>query len=172
MKKVLALVVVLAMVGLANAGLQYQINGADYVGSDPVWVTNKTVTVSLFNSADQAAAYEIGGVALNGDAAFVSGAVNAANLPGSWSVTNYGLQDGYGEVFAINYDTPAVAPTKAGVLFTFTFDFTKKYPAQATIGMLDANWGAMGAPVTVNYIPEPMTLSLLGLGALALRRRS
>jgi len=174
MKKVLALVMVLGMAGFASAGLQYQIDGVNYDAGAVVDIKTPSVTVALFNTAQQAAAFEIGGVALNGDAMYVgTGVVVAENLPGSWSTVDYGFNDGYGFVIGINYDAPSTNPTKAGKLFEFTFDFSKPVDLKptATFGLLDGNWGSLGQ-IRVNLIPEPMTLSLLGLGALVLRRRS
>ena len=57
----------------------------------------------------------------------------------------------------------------------FTFDLTAPTSAAMddvyTINLLTGGWGDSGYSLTVTVVPEPMTMALLGLGGLFLRRR-
>lgn len=167
MKKLMVLTLVLGVAALANAGLVYQIDGANYVGGEVVKVAAGEVKIAVFNTAEQAAAFEIGGVVLNGAASYTGAEVFGANLPGSWSTTDFGFNDGYGNVYGISYDSPAVSNTKAGKLFEYILKFDGP---DATFQMIDQNWNGM-VPAISLVIPEPITMGLLALGGLFIRRK-
>jgi hypothetical protein len=175
MKKVLVVALVLAVASLANASIVYQINGTNYTGGAVFAAAQGAVTVSLYNTAQDALAPDLGGIiAAGGTTGFTGSTVYGSNLAGTWSVIPLGfLQPAdsgasyAGYIDAISNDVPGVTPTLAGKLFDFTLFVT----GTTTVQMLDANFGAKGEALTLNVVPEPMTMTLLGLGGLLLRRK-
>jgi len=170
MKKLLALVVVLAMAGFANAGLIYQTNDQAVASGMDVVLPAGIVEFSVANETAATGVFDGAFIALYGDATYGAAEIVPGQLPGQWSIQDLGLIDlGKGEVpvMFLSWDAPAIDPVKAGKLFFFQIDF--KGP-NATVEVLNISAEPIYA---VNYIvPEPMTLTLLGLGALVLRRRS
>ncbi|MHC5183328.1 MAG: PEP-CTERM sorting domain-containing protein, partial [Planctomycetota bacterium] len=69
-------------------------------------------------------------------------------------------------IWSINYDTPEVRNTFAGTLVTTTLAGIVNGD---TFVMIDGNLANMDAGIT--FIPEPMTMALLGLGGLMIRRK-
>jgi hypothetical protein len=107
-------------------------------------------------------------VSLYGHATFLASEIIPGQLPGQWSLQDLGkIHLGKGEVPVIflSWDAPAIDPVKAGRLFSIEIYFEGPW-AQLEVLNIDV------LPVYhVHYeIPEPMTLSLLGLGALIFRR--
>ena len=98
--------------------------------------------------------------------------MNATNLTGPLSMydTKY-MPDGFYFVGA-----SAAGTTQVFVGEWFTFDITIPTDAETTtsygIDILDNAFGIVqDAALTIHVIPEPLTLGLLGLGGLLLRRR-
>jgi hypothetical protein len=156
MKKVLALVLVLSMAGIASAG--YQIAMPDKVNVN----TDATFQIVIGGAAGEA--YDGGVYGLMPDSFVVS--PNAGNLGGVTPFAEY-----VGVDFAIG-DLQGLG-VKAGEWVTLTY----KVGAKNTVQNFDFFDYAISTTQAVSsrsvaFIPEPMTLSLLGLGALVLRRRS
>jgi hypothetical protein len=165
MKNVLGILLILGMTSLASAALS--LSGPDQgnpgdtlamsldmvVGDSAngyIWVDYPAYTGTLSNPA-----------------------LTANVNPGAFtSIDTYYLNDAFG-VF-INPDTVYPTATNADGP-AVTFDFT--IPAGSAVGtvhvveLLDESFQATGVAKAVEVIPEPMTLSLLGLGGLLLRRR-
>ena len=71
---------------------------------------------------------------------------------------------------AYNDDTTGDT-TPGGLLFSFVVDGAGLVAGtQHPLTLMDANFGELGT-VMIDVIPEPMTLGLLGLGGLFLRRK-
>lgn len=166
--KVLTLLLVLCMAGVANAGLQFMVNDAAVASGANVDVAPGLVNFSLVNERQETGVFDGGFVALFGAASFGPASIVPGQMPGQWSILDLGvmdLGDGPAPMLFLSWDVPAVDPFKAGKLAEFGINFAGP---EAKVQFYDFN----AAPVfACQLIPEPMTLSLLGLGVLALRRR-
>jgi hypothetical protein len=76
---------------------------------------------------------------------------------------------GTGDMWFAWFAQPVTDKLPAGILGEVGYRCTGV--GSATIEMIDDSGNLLGTLV-INQIPEPLTLSLLGLGALVLRRRS
>ena len=173
MKKLLVLSLVLAMASLASAGIVYRVDGVNYAAGSTVNALGN-VTVELWNETETVSApifagvSDVGGYISTGDATGqkITSLVldNPGNLPGVWSASDV-YYAAYG-IWSINYDTPEVRNTFAGTLVTTTLAGIVNGD---TFVMIDGNLANMDAGIT--FIPEPMTMALLGLGGLMIRRK-
>ncbi len=181
MKNILIVFTVLAMATVANAGLRISVNGA--VGGDPVVLKPSETAVIDIHAVDQAAA--IGGwLLIQGP-----GAIDAGNPTGLWeqSVANNMPDPPLSEMIAqfeafgfpgvvdiIEMEVkdiidPITSPPNAAVIDGLLFHCEEL--GDVTLTLLDSSSFAMLDQVVIKQIPEPMTLALLGLGGLFLRRR-
>jgi hypothetical protein len=157
MKKLLILVMVLAMASLASATLSFSVSGT--AGSE---------AVSLNAVGEISDGYW--GVSVSGDDAtigtFVVG-VKAPTISGVFAAgTDAGMPNGELWLFATaNTDeayqdgswlTAAITRTAAATLHLWTYTDGDPAAVETTVELL---------------VPEPMTIALLGLGGLLLRRR-
>ena len=77
---------------------------------------------------------------------------------------------GWGSGYEITVASSASSPVGVGT--QFSFDYAGAIGDIARISLfVDPEYGVPAASVGVNVIPEPMTILLLGLGGLLLRRR-
>ena len=171
MKKFLVLMLVLGMASLANATLQISVDGD--VGLDEI-----TIAPSDYICLDLTAEGTEDGSAywLNIDG---PGLVDIAN------VVQY-VQDGPVEAYIIDLG-PAVGHDQTimmdllipgsvvnilpeGTVVDLLM-FHCEGLGDVTVSVFDSNTGATLDTLTIHQIPEPMTLALLGLGGLFLRRR-
>jgi hypothetical protein len=160
MKKLMVLSLVMAIGAVTSAGLVYQINGVNYEPGSEV-IALGDVEVVIFNTSEIIGSPTIGGV--TSSAKISAATVYDERLPGSWSVTDF--TEEYG-VYLILQDFPDVVHTPVGALFSFMLTGVAEGD---TFQMLDGNWDVLLPAIT--FIPEPMTMGLLGVGALFLRRR-
>jgi hypothetical protein len=178
MKKFLVILAVMAVAPLATAGLMIELDQNDVLPGTVVTATvvqdagnvagsggEMTIAVDaeISSTADLTAGFAEGGTWLwgfNGGIAIADGDVWFAKVP----------TPGFG--------TPGVGSTSAtGAAYEGTVAFTIVAPDQ--MGDYDLVWGgvwdgedmtgAIGATLTV--VPEPITIGLLGLGGLFIRRR-
>jgi len=157
MKKLLAIVLVLGVAGVANA--TYSMLGGSV---DILPGATYTITVDgLAGSYGGWLELEDGGAGAFGDLQIFSNAGPDAFKEwwdGWW----------YFESLTFNPDSPIIAGPQFAIAFTAGGDSV--IGKSATVGLYTREEVPLGS-LTINVIPEPMTLGLLGLGGLFLRRR-
>lgn len=190
MKKLIVLFIILGMVSVANAGMiDLWITSLDGQAIDPV----KEITIlpsqevdltMVFVGVDQNLYSLSEDLVLSGPGEFV--ALDGIKLDDNYSDAFFneifpsagnigfslvaGLNDGAGDGADVAWDI-IVHCLDAG---TVTFDLVANstYPAGVTIVNPQMELFVEFSGATINQIPEPMTIGLLGLGGLfALRRR-
>jgi hypothetical protein len=173
MKKLLTLFLVLAMASITSAAsLDFAVNGGAYVGQDVMG--SDIVTLTLMDDRG---------------ATFLAGAIDTSNINvsigdnyshtfflapnmGGWTFTPVG--DGYTSVGSAIW-FGGLLPAD-GVIFTHEFHVPDGLAFSTNITVdYDINYSIAGGDVAgqavLHVVPEPMTLGLLGLGGLFLRRR-
>lgn len=179
MKKVVALLLVLGFACVANASLvfqdEYQGKVTDVEPSDVITlvvsanaggfggpsglkividqpVDNATPVTILGAGLDPTANFNIGGPFAEGDTVFYG------PPGGGWT----GFPAPTGEIFEFSFHVPDLPPSTI-----ITVDLVEG----VNFGTLAAPGGEDGMAFAQFHVPEPLTLSLLGLGGLVLRRR-
>ena len=160
MKKILVLMLVLGMTSMASAALTFSV--------DTVTILTGATTVVGIES-DVAGFAWTGYVGYAPGNAELTGMVATAAAGPDATVTNdpFGYA-GYYKIEALDYTPPS------DILAGVQFNGTITGHTEGTYNVyLMSPWSAPGLQDTllVNVIPEPMTLGLLGLGGLFLRRR-
>lgn len=165
MKKLLALVVVLAMAGIANAGLMLTVDG---VAAEEVTLNiGDMVKIGIQN--DQGADQYNAALMLTGMGEWTGEAILNRPLPQAEGWQDFGVIEGFGHVYFAWFAQPVVDKLPAGILGELGYKCIGE--GDAFIALTNDNLEPL-AMLTIHQIPEPMTLTLLGLGALVLRRRS
>ena len=156
MKKVLVLALVLGLVGIANAAVTLSPDA-------PTINVGDTVTISVV--ADASGNYGgwldpvDNGIGTFGDLMILPAAGPDASK--DFTFAPWWLF----EAKSFNPDAPVLAGAH------FTIDFTGNAEGTATLALWDFDAANVLATTTITVVPEPMTLGLLGLGGLFLRRR-
>jgi len=168
MRKLLVLALVLGIASAANAVL-IQVDGSD---PGPSIEIGEGVTAVITVVSEDASSWLGYIIVEEGGTGALSNAVAqdaAGDLGAASAYTEAGWGAGYELTIAMS---PGGAPAIA-VGPQFTLDFTGGEVGQtATISLfVDPEFGTPVDSVTITIVPEPMTVILLGLGALLLRRR-
>ena len=172
-KSVVSAVVVLAVVSLASAGPAFLVGGA----SSANIVEGTTVTVELMTDAAGAKSMTLQQIA---DSASITGAASNLNLPAGWDWADFSLPG-----VVVNSGGVLIENATGAVAFghdavnglAYSFDYTVAAPVGEVFtigpgtGTNKLGGDIAGVSLTVVPIPEPMTVALLGLGCLFLRRK-
>lgn len=164
MKKLLVLVLVLGFASAAN-GVLIQVNGLPGETAD---VQEKATITVISEDALNWLGYLI--IEEGGKGALSNPvATTLAGDPALSGATEY-TEAGWGNGYELTVAGSASFPVGVGT--QFSFDYTGILGDTAKISLfVDPEFDVPVASVGVNVVPEPMTIMLLGLGALLLRRR-
>lgn len=173
MKKFVMLMLVLGMASLATAGLQLSFNG-DYetVDSEVYLTPSDTAWIDIYNDTATTGAIPGMYVGLSGLGSWTGGNnVYTPPSPVDGTNTYYGVIDfGLGEMDVWAW-APGVSTDGYGVGAIADYEMhCDGEPGDVTISLISGSLEVMDTMV-IHQIPEPMTMVLLGLGGLFLRRR-
>jgi hypothetical protein len=178
MKKLLVLALVLSMATMANAALVLSIDGPTELATGAVGVYTVSYAGGTILGSYVDIISDIGAQPFN----IGNGVIITTNRDSSIDVVGINSLSGNYEVGILN----DVAATNLGSpLFSFEFTAPLTVPvggyAHISLldnGQLDLTWTQVVSPdlgdmpsVAVHITPEPITMTLLGLGGLFLRRR-
>ena len=187
MKKLLVVLAVLAMATVANAGLTFTVGGVEAPAG--ATIANGATEVIGVNAAGEDAdlsmmiIFEGAGAAVDASAAtiidmgFTGGADSNFIMDVSAEPDYVDWAKGFGyDPFAvlyweiINVAVPPAAIPDGGIVGAINLSSSAD-EGTITVSLFDAASEAEVASQAIEQIPEPMTLALLGLGGLFLRRR-
>lgn len=169
MKKLLALLLVLGMASMANAAISFSNSpmgqdAASYVPavSSEITLEEPSQTIWIGVNWDGMPGGFDGFVNISGPGALTGGLVNFYE-----NMIGYAFP--YGDGIGVYNSTPSgtVGPLE-GVQFGFEFHCTDI--GEVDVVVSDLAGGVLDV-LTIHQIPEPLTLSILGLGGLGLLRR-
>ncbi len=159
MKKLLVLMLVLGLVSAANAVLSISVNGSD-PGAEITIGSSDSIVVDI--SSDNGTSYGTWMYIYDGDRALSNPATTQGDISG-YVGAHYANYDYY-------YVTIASSTGNLVAGTGFVFDYLAIGTNDVLIELYDQS-GATLVDSLVIHQPEPMTIALLGLGGLFLRRR-
>jgi len=158
MKKLLAITIVLGLAGAANAVISLQPSGGDLLYGE-------TITISVVS--DSSASYG-GWLELQANGVGTFGSLVILPAAGADAAKDFSFDPWW--TFEAKSFNPA-SPVVPGA--HFTIDFTAgQVDGTAVLVLYEFDGATEIGRAAINVTPEPMTLALLGLGGLFLRRRS
>ena len=182
MRKLLILTVVFGMASMASAGLSLLVSTDGGQSYEDIVDSQLSITVgsTLMIGVDQQfttglgffAAYAIvdnPGTAPSGGAWTGSGTYNVPPAAPGGGISYYGWTSLYGDTWKINDSEPTTTPIGNGIQAELEFICTDL--GDVDIYLQDTTTFAELDRITIHQVPEPITMALLGLGGLFLRRR-
>lgn len=164
MKKLLAMMLVLSLAAVTNAVI---------ISIDRTSVPiNETATITLTCDAAESVNGYSGYIELTDMvAASLTGLDSGAGVRGSLGFLDDDTVTGFpGNWHFGAFGPPGAAPVPSAVHFTFTYT-AKDDNSVVLVNFYPESWDVVSDTLTITNTPEPMTLGLLGLGGLFLRRR-
>jgi hypothetical protein len=164
MKKLLVLALVLGVAGLASAGLAFKVNGTDVADGGSINATG-AISLEIVNDELISGSWDIGwiGVTAGATSGWLDGTVGS-NMVGTWTLAVDG-PDGGAMYWYTEQTVAAVGSTAIGSMYTIGFNAN----GAVLVEVYNADFDTVQASMTIT--PEPMTMLLLGLGGLFLRKK-
>ena len=161
MKKLMILMLVLGLASVTNAALVLSLNGSTDVDEITIQTTTN-FTIDVYAPSDGVDMFWIG---VKGPASYSGYGTLYAPSPDTMA-----LDDGtYGAGYIRAYLT---TPTITGVIGVWwDLELHCDATGDVTINLYNGGGSSIIDVATIHQIPEPMTIALLGLGGLFLRRR-
>jgi len=173
MKKVL-LLLFLSMVVTANAGVVIYVDKGDglwanYADSKLYINPSDEITFGIFDSGQTQPGSLALGITMGPGSLDVSGMVTSQGVTAmmqddAMAAAGFGLQNPF-------ISMEITGPTQSGGILVDKVVFHCDGPGDVTFAIVDEDGNLLDAQVIHQPVPEPMTLALLGLGGLFLRRR-
>ena len=165
---------VLGIASMATAGLTITVNGAPAEDSSIVMLPSDYALIGLYNdgSVDKTIGYlaiESGPGSWTGGYAVYRGPEGPATGSSYAYAYYYGPVTGMGDTWIL-FDADADPGNLNGIGILGDWEFHCDAPGDVVITYTDSATGLMDTLI-IHQIPEPVTMALLGLGGLFLRRR-
>jgi len=173
MKKLLVLALVFGLASMANAALSV-VPGPTMSDGQVIWSVDVTGTQLIGTSASGTAAKYIGAVGLTGDDAAETPIFTNAQTyvaVGVGSITWNALYNAYD----VDSQSLGMTTNGPGQWYSIDLDLTgQPNPGQLSLycEQYNANYDVIGSgDMVLDIVPEPITMTLMGLGGLGLLRR-
>jgi len=180
MKKLLALVLVLGLTSLASADLLLTVNGQPVTQGQITIAPSQTIELDLeLTAGENVQMWDVTYMLSNAQAEFVTGSMTYPTVfefPGGFTVPPTAQMV---EISAANFTGgPAAGPAMLmqGLILhcleATPVDLTLYVSDYTVVDGQEVEIGTVLGTLHITQIPEPVTIALLGLGSLFLRKRS
>ena len=174
MKKLLILMLVLGMVSAANATISLSINGSTTASDGTEDIVNGSSVVLCVISSDTST-YLMEVSVATADGSLTSPSINLDDSPYTGNAGDSSTVVDYSttamDIFEVGNGALTGDPVTAGVHFYSTLTEAGSINDTFTVDIGPYGWTTATDSITFTIVPEPITIALLGLGGLFLRRR-